>query len=386
MQLGRTNKMKKTIRRMGGLSILALLVGSAGVASAQTMGPNVTSFNILGNTGVTLTGYGTGVNRLAATYTIDVGMAPGTAFTTTNVDLANVTQHINDTTAVTAQVEAVALDNSLTAAVGATTVEGSLTFPAVINAAAGINIYQFPAGTVTNGTPAIALNGTATSIVIFQFPTGTGALSLTDCDIVLSGGILPGNIYWQVKQAVTLSHTTAANINFPGTVISESASTPGAIAVTSSGGGSYSIGRLISLSGGVTVTQSGAGTLTVQNPTSGGGAGPVIPVSGPLPAGATCGNDYFWPSPVSGPTGNFQYCMNSSGHAIIKVYNSIGDIVAKLDNPTSSCSPMTGTTYACQAPLNTGRLAPGVYLYRVQKFYDAGTSESSAVKKFGVKH
>ena len=381
--------MKKIIRWMGRLSILALVVGAAGMASAQTVGPNVANFNILGNTGVTLTGLGTGINRLAATYTLDVGMAPGTAYTPTNVDAANVTLHINDTTANTGQTEAIALDNSLTAAAGANTVEGSLTFPSAITAVAGVNTYDFPAGTVTNGTPAIAIAGTPTSIVIFRFPTGTGALSLTDCDIVTSGGILDGNIYWQTKQGVTLSHTTAANISFPGTVISEASATSGAVTVTSAGGGSYSLGRLISLAGGVTVTQSGAGTLSVKNPTTGGGAGPIPgPVPGTGVLSVCQANDIFYPSPASF-TGNFAYCMFGTGHATIKVYNAIGDIVAKLDDgtDTSVCTlTSAGKNYICQSPLNTARLAPGVYLYRIEKIYKDGTATHSKFMKFAVKH
>jgi hypothetical protein len=100
---------------------------------------------------------------------------------------------------------------------------------------------------------------------------------------------------------------------------------------------------------------------------------------------AGCGNDYFFPSPA-GPTGAFAYCMSGSGHAIIKVYNAIGDLVAKLDNNTSACTAAAGGTYACQEPLNTARLAPGVYLYRIEKFFDSGNSNHSDVKKFAVRH
>ena len=106
----------------------------------------------------------------------------------------------------------------------------------------------------------------------------------------------------------------------------------------------------------------------------------------PVPAGLTCVTDLFYPSPATGPTGTFQYCMAGPGHAIIKIYNAIGDIVAKLDNPTSGCTPTTTAAFSCWSPLNTSRLAPGVYLYRVQKFYDDGTADTASVKKFGVKH
>jgi hypothetical protein len=56
----------------------------------------------------------------------------------------------------------------------------------------------------------------------------------------------------------------------------------------------------------------------------------------------------------------------------------IGDIVAKIEDSKAAGAQLSS--------INTGRLAPGVYLYRLEKSYDNGTSTTSSVKKFVVKH
>ena len=73
------------------------------------------------------------------------------------------------------------------------------------------------------------------------------------------------------------------------------------------------------------------------------------------------------------PTGSI-----TIGTVAIKVYNVIGDLVAKVDE-SKSAGPQV-------SQLNTGRLAPGVYLYRIRRNYDDGTSNHSGVGKFVVKH
>ena len=91
-----------------------------------------------------------------------------------------------------------------------------------------------------------------------------------------------------------------------------------------------------------------------------------------------CGTGYFFPSPAKGPAGNFRYCMASAGRVKIRVYNVIGDLVAKVEETKAAGIQLS--------PLNTGRLAPGVYLYLVERNYDNGGSNVSNVKKFVVQH
>lgn len=93
-------------------------------------------------------------------------------------------------------------------------------------------------------------------------------------------------------------------------------------------------------------------------------------------APATCGKDYFFPSPATGATGNFAYCMAQAGTVRVRIYNAIGDLVAKLEDPKPAGPQLS--------QLNTARLAPGVYLYRLEKDYGGGNSTISGVKKFAV--
>lgn len=101
-------------------------------------------------------------------------------------------------------------------------------------------------------------------------------------------------------------------------------------------------------------------------------------VLAPAGSGGCTGEDYFFPSPATGDTGNFAYCMVQAGTARINVYNVIGDLVAKIEETKSAGSQVS--------VLNTARLATGVYLYRLEKDYGGGNSTVSKVKKFAVRH
>lgn len=95
--------------------------------------------------------------------------------------------------------------------------------------------------------------------------------------------------------------------------------------------------------------------------------------------GASCGSDdFFFPSPATGAKGNFAYCMALPGTAKIRVYNAIGDLATKVEDPKGSGEQLS--------TINTGRLAPGVYLYIMEKDYGNGKVTRSSVKKFVVKH
>jgi len=101
-------------------------------------------------------------------------------------------------------------------------------------------------------------------------------------------------------------------------------------------------------------------------------------VAAPTTTGGACGDDFFFPSPATGATAQFAYCMAMSGTARIRVYNAVGDLVAKIvDNKPAG---------AQLSQLNTARLAPGVYLYRLEKDYGGGNTAVSKVNKFVVKH
>ncbi|OGS46594.1 MAG: hypothetical protein A3J79_13740 [Elusimicrobia bacterium RIFOXYB2_FULL_62_6] len=70
--------------------------------------------------------------------------------------------------------------------------------------------------------------------------------------------------------------------------------------------------------------------------------------------------------------------MGQPGTVRVRVYNVIGDLVARLEDARPAG--------AQRSSLNTARLAPGVYLYLLEKDYGGGYSERSRVKKFVVRH
>jgi hypothetical protein len=88
--------------------------------------------------------------------------------------------------------------------------------------------------------------------------------------------------------------------------------------------------------------------------------------------------EIFFPSPATEDTGHFKYDMAMPGMVKIRIYNIVGDLASKIEE-----SKAAGTQFSS---VNTGRLAPGVYLYRVERNYNNGTSATSGVKKFVVKH
>lgn len=95
-------------------------------------------------------------------------------------------------------------------------------------------------------------------------------------------------------------------------------------------------------------------------------------------AGGGCGDDSFFPSPATGAKGNFAYCMEQPGTVRIKVYNVVGDLAAKIEDFKSAGAHLS--------TVNTARLAPGVYLYLLEKDYGAEKPvRSGVVKKFVVK-
>ncbi|MDD5301825.1 MAG: SBBP repeat-containing protein [Elusimicrobia bacterium] len=101
---------------------------------------------------------------------------------------------------------------------------------------------------------------------------------------------------------------------------------------------------------------------------------PVPPVAGT----SACNDGFFYPSPATGPTGTFSYCMESAGAVKIRVYNVIGDLAVKIDD--------TKPAGAQLSTVDTARLASGVYLYILERDYGAGNKARSRVKKFVVKH
>lgn len=346
----------KLIPRVSRMILATLMVMSAGSASAQTMGSIVKSFNILANPAVTLTGFAADPFNIST-----VGIAPGVALTLTNATVT--TQHLNNVTSINGQSEAATLSTSLTNPPGATFIAlAAATLPPALTPGPGITVYT-AAANVTNNTSVVTITGSPTSVVIFQITT---FMTLTDTNVILAGGISPSNVYWKVTNNATIINDDAVDRTMPGTIIVTT--TPDDVAVTVSNAGSLSIGRLISLGGDVTVTQSGAGRMIMALPAE---PAPSVSVS-------ACTDGLFYPSPATGAVGTFAYCMDSAGSVKIRVYNVIGDLAVKVDD--------TKPAGAATSTIDTARLAPGVYLYILERDYGAGNKARSRVKKFVVKH
>ncbi len=336
---------------------LALALAAQG-ASAQTLGSTVASFNILANPQVVLTGF-------SPTQPLNipvVGTSPGITLTLTNASAG--TYHPNDTTSINGMSEGLTLYNSLTNPPGATFVVFGAGLPAgalIPAPSAGITVYQVAAAlSTTNGAPTI-ITGGVNDVVIFQVGT---ALTNTDHDVQLVG-IQAKNVYWQVTQAASVTNDDATPRGFPGTIINNTIGQD--ITVVSSGAGALRTGRLVSLGGKVSVTQSGAGVMTFDFPFANGG-----------PTGSNCTAGNFYPSPATGRVGTFSYCMELAGNVKIQVWNVIGDLASKIEDVKPAGS-QTST-------MDTARLAPGIYLYVLERSYVNGQTTRSNVKKFVVKH
>lgn len=347
------------IPRMSRLFVaMAFVLGSVPGVSAQTMGNTLASFNILASPAVTLTGFGANplvINR--------VGTSPGVTLTTT--DASATFYHANDITAVNGQAEGQVLWDSLTnVAAGTVEVLAAATLPPTLPA-----VGAYPAGVVKitaaaniTDTGSVTITGTADTIIIVQAAT---SLSFTNMDVLLAGGILPANVYWQITTGVTVINNDATTRSVPGTFINNTAAQD--IAITASGAGGLNVGRFVSRQGSVSVTQSAAGVLAF-----------VIPAGGSSVFYPGCTDGLFYPSPATGSVGTFSYCMASAGNVKIRVYNVVGDLAVKVDD-TKSAGQHTST-------IDTARLAPGVYLYILEREYNNGDKARSKVKKFVVKH
>lgn len=348
----------KLIPNVTRVILAALIVMSAGSSSAQTMGATVKTFNLLANAGITLTGFAADPFNIS-----NVGIAPGVALTLTNASVT--TSHLNNVTSINGQSEAAILSTSLTNPPGATFIAlAAATLPPALFPGPGITVYT-AAANVTNGVSVVTITGSPTSVVIFQIGT---FMTLTDTNVILAGGISPSNVYWKVTNDATIINNDAVDRTMPGTIIVTT--TPDDVAVTVSNAGSLSIGRLIAIGGDVTVTQSGAGRMIMALPTE----APAVAVPGAL----ACTDGLFYPSPATGAVGTFAYCMDSAGSVKIRVYNVIGDLAVKIDD--------TKPAGAATSTIDTARLAPGVYLYILERDYGAGNKARSRVKKFAVKH
>jgi hypothetical protein len=347
------------LHRMKQLSALTLALAlAAQSAGAQAVG-SLGKFNIVANPQVVLTGFSPTQPLIVPV----VATAPGVTLTLTNASARF--YHPNDSAAITAESDANALWNSLTAPAGANPVVafggGLPSGPLLPALLPGINLYHTAASLSTTGGTATIITGGVNDILIFQVTT---SLTNTDHDVILTGGIKAENVYWQVQDAAAVTNDDAAPRGFPGTIVNKTGAQD--ISVVSSGAGALKVGKLFSVGGKVSVTQSGAGVMSFDFPAA------------DVNSGDTCSAGYFYPSPATTRVGTFAYCMAARGRVRIKVYNAIGDLASKIEEDKDAGDQLS--------TMDTQRLAPGVYLYILERDYGNSAIVRSAVKKFVVKH
>jgi hypothetical protein len=276
--------------------ILSLAILSFSVSSANAdgiLGPDLTTFSVLGASTVTNTG--------ATTLTGDLGVSPGSAITgestitvngTSAAMIGNPFVHSNDAVSISAQSELAAAKTELGSLGGGTLLPANL---GGLTLSPGV--YTVPAGT-TNLTGTLTLNGQGNlnAFWVFQMPS-TLITSPGSVVKVINTGAGAG-LFWNVGSSATLDTTTS----FEGNILALTSITldtgatdqcgralahTGAVTMDTN---TISIG-CTNLLGGTTGTGGTGGTggngtglgggLTV--PSGGGTPAPLPPVSTPEP-------------------------------------------------------------------------------------------------------
>lgn len=194
--------------------------------------PGLDGLAIFGHETITNTGF----TELAG----DLDLSPGTAITgffgTTENDgpgiLISGAVHQTDTVAADVLIAATAAYNFLEAMASTETVAGDL---GGLTKTAGV----YTSTSTLDVTGVLTLDGSATDVFVFQVAS---ALNIANgASILLTGGAIPANVYWQVGSSATLGTTSVFN----GTII--------ALASVTAQTGASVEGKLIALTGAVTL-------------------------------------------------------------------------------------------------------------------------------------
>ncbi|MES2202181.1 MAG: ice-binding family protein [candidate division FCPU426 bacterium] len=196
-----------------------------------------------------------------------------------------------------------------------------------------------------NITTDLVLAGPATGVWIFEI---AGNLDIASGKhVVLSGGALAANIFWQVAGQATLQTTSVCY----GNILCQTA-----IVLNT---GATLNGRALAQS---------AVTLDANHVVSEQYSGANPP---------TQGKTFAYPSPARGSEINIVYLMAEAGAVDLRIYNDRGDLVARDEQEKAS------GVQKSQVPIS--QFAPGVYLYKVVLTYASGSKESLETQKFTVK-
>jgi len=193
------------------------------------------------------------------TVTGDLGLYPGTSVTGFPPSTVSGTQHITDAAAAAAKASATAAYNDMVSRTPTATIVGDISTASPISA----GVYATTGGL----TGAVTLTGSATDVFIFQ--CASTLITAASSSIILSGGALAKNVFWQVSSSATLG----ASSSIKGTII--------ALASITSGSGATS-GDLMALTGAVTFSGTG-NVASLANGSSGAGANGVTTLTAAVP-------------------------------------------------------------------------------------------------------
>lgn len=267
-------------------------------------------FRLLAGSAVTI-GSGTTVNGT-------VGISPGTALTNNGTVLGQT--HLHDGAAIQAQTDLTTAYTNIagrTADTSIGTALGGITL--------GRGIYTSAAGTFAL-TGTLTLNGTATDRFIFQM--ATTFITAANSAVVLTGGALASNVFWQVGSSATIGGDLSGSILALTAITQEI--------------GATLHGRFLARNGAVTV-----------NGTS------VFPLSiAPATAPGTFALSQNYPNPFN-PATTILFQIPEAAMVTLVISDGLGRTAATL-----VAEHLTAGTYVRH--WNAAGMPSGVYFYRLQ--------------------
>lgn len=338
--------------RLGSTLVAILVAGSARGLAPVDLG-SAGNYTALAKTGISTTGTtaitgNIGVSPAAATYITGFGLIldPSTQFAISS--LLTGRAYAADYSAPTPTLLTTAIGDMETAYTDA----AGRTLPDFTEHGAGNiggltlapGLYKWGTG-VTIPTD-VTLAGGANAVWIFQIAQDLNIS--TGKKVLLSGGAVGRNVFWQVAGQATL----AGGAVVEGVILCQTA-------IIFNTGASLN-GRALAQ----TAVTLDAATL-VASPA--GFLGPNPPAAG---------GTFVYPSPARGGAVNVVYFMREPGRALIRIWNEAGDLAASVEEPRLA-GPQK-TRFA------TSGYAAGIYLYKVILTYDSGTKEETNTRKFVV--
>lgn len=148
----------------------------------------------------------------------NLGLSPGTSVTGFPPGTVNGTQHIANATAATAQADLTSLYTCLAALPCSALIGTADQAGTTLSADAGAQrVFCSDSSVLNSGV--LTLYGDATSVIIIQ--AGSTLTMGPGASIVLTGGLQPGNVFWQVGSSATLD----LNSTMQGTIVALSSMT-----------------------------------------------------------------------------------------------------------------------------------------------------------------